>query len=439
MELDVDLSAFKSLPHFHTAALAFTRSRAHKLEALTREWFDLVGDIRGVPASRTGSAQQPQEYDAALSRQGAHGHIVFDPDRMHSAWQVMLFVFLAWQTLIYIEGVPGGSLLLMLGVPIAMAMATMPHVPATRLFVPAAASVLFAGLVYIFIMPMISSYWGLGPLLFAVTFTICYLFDAPRQALGRALGLALFITITAVDNQQSYSFMSVMNIAMMFPVFFALLILTAYIPFSPLPEKVFLRLLRRYFKSAEYLMSTLAKDPAQPLTRLEARRRHFHARQLATLPAKLEVWGRTIEPHRFPGIENKQVQSLVVALKALSFRISGLLEAQQQPQAAEVAEQLTQDIRQWRQAIQTLFQRWSEAPAEAADTGLEQRLHARMAALERRISEAFEVIGRDKLDHDAYRNFYRLLGGFRGVSEAMLRYARLSASMKLVQWRESRF
>ena len=100
---------------------------------------------------------------------------------------------------------------------------------------------------------------------------------------------------------------------------------------------------------------------------------------------------------------------------------------------------MTQDIRQWRQAIQALFQRWSEAPAEAAEIGLEQRLRVRMAALEQRISEAFEFIGRDKLDYDAYRNFYRLLGGFRGVSEAMLRYAKLSGSMKIVQWRESRF
>jgi hypothetical protein len=133
------------------------------------------------------------------------------------------------------------------------------------------------------------------------------------------------------------------------------------------------------------------------------------------------------------------VQSLVVSLQALSYRLSALLKARQQPQAAEVAEQLTQDVRQWRQAMQTLFQRWSEDPAAAPQTNLEQRLNDRLAALEQRISETFEFIGRDKLDQEAYRNFYRLLGGFRGVSEAMLRYAQLNGRVNLMQWQENRF
>jgi hypothetical protein len=123
----------------------------------------------------------------------------------------------------------------------------------------------------------------------------------------------------------------------------------------------------------------------------------------------------------------------------LSFRISALLEARQQPQAAEIAEHLTQDVRQWRQALQAYFQRWSEEPALTPETGLDQRLKDRLAALEQRISEIFEFIGQDKLDQEAYRNFYRLLGGFRGVSEAMLRYVRQSGTMNLMQWRESRF
>jgi uncharacterized membrane protein YccC len=439
VELDVDLPAIKSLPHFHTAALAFTRSRAQKLEVLTRDWFALVSDIKGIGASEPEHVQGPTESVATLSRQRSGGGFVFDPDRMLSAFHVMLFVCLCWLTLIYVEGIPGGSLVLMLGVPIAMAMATMPHIPPSKLFVPAAGSVLFAGLIYIFIMPMISSFWGLSVLIFAVTFVICYLFAAPQQMLARALGLAMFIMISSIENQQSYSFVYVANIAMMFPIFFALLILVSHIPFSPLPEKVFLRLLARYFKSAEYLMSTLGKDPRQPLTRTEVWRKRYHARQVAALPRKLTVWGRMIDPRSFPGVEPGQVPSLAVSLQALSFRISALLEARQQPQAAEIAEHLTQDVRQWRQALQAYFQRWSEEPALTPETGLDQRLKDRLAALEQRISEIFEFIGQDKLDQEAYRNFYRLLGGFRGVSEAMLRYVRQSGTMNLMQWRESRF
>ena len=439
IELELDLPAIKALPHFHTAALAFTRSRAHKLEALTRDWFALVSDIKGFEASGPKQVQGSTDSVAKLSRQPAGGGLVFDPDRMLSAFHVMLFACLCWLTLIYVDGIPGGSLVLMLGVPISMAMATMPHIPPSKLFVPAAGSVLFAGLIYIFIMPMISSFWGLGLLIFAVTFFICYLFAAPQQMLARALGLAMFIMISSIENQQSYSFIYVANTAMMFPIFFALLILATHIPFSPLPEKVFLRLLARYFKSAEYLMSTLGKDPQQRLTRMEVWRKRYHARQVATLPRKLTVWGRMIDPRSFTGIEPGQVQSLALSLQALSFRISALLEARQQPQAAEIAEHLTQDVRQWRQALLAYLRRWSGEPALAPETGLEQRLKDRLARLEQRIDEAFEFIGRDKLDQEAYRNFYRLLGGFRGVSEAMLRYAQLNGRMNLMQWQENRF
>jgi hypothetical protein len=299
--------------------------------------------------------------------------------------------------------------------------------------------VLFGGVVYIFIMPHLSSFIGLGILLFAVTFAICYLFAAPQQSLGRALGLALFIAIAAIANNRSYSFLQVVDTAMVFPLFFALLMITAYIPYSPLPEHVFLRLLQRYFRSAEYLVSTLGKGPQQPLARREVWRKRYHAQQIMSLPGKLGIWGKMIDPKLFPGRDPAQVQALVVTMHALSFRISALVEARQQPQAAEVAEHLTQDVRQWRQAIQALLQRWSEEPAVAPETNLEQRLQDRLTALEQRISEAFEFIGRDKLDQEAYRNFYRLLGSFRGMSEAMLGYARQSGTMNLVQWRESRF
>ena len=439
IELEVDLPALKALPHFQIAALAFTRSSAHQLESLTRELFDVVRDIKGVSAPLVGKTKDSGRYAEAVSRPAAGGGFVLDPDRMQSAVQTMLFVWLAWLTLIYLDGVPGGSLLLMMGVPIGMAMATMPYVPVKKLFVPAAASVVFAGLIYIFIMPGGSSFWWLGPIIFTATFAICYLFAEPLQMLGRAVGLAMFIVITSIENQQSYDFMHVANTAMMFPVLFAILLITAYFPFSPLPEKSFLRLLARYFRSAEYLMSTLGHDPAMSSTRMEVLRKRYHARQVEVLPTKLGVWGRMINPRLLPGADAQQVRSLVIDLQVLSLRISALLEARQQPQAAALARELTPDIREWRQAIQALFRGWSDQPALVSETGLAQRLDDRLAALERRISESLARVGEDQVAQQEYRNFYRLLGGFRGVSEAMLRYARQSGAMNLMQWRESRF
>ena len=111
-------------------------------------------------------------------------------------------------------------------------------------------------------MPQLSSFIGLGLLIFAATFAICYLFAEPRQMLGRALGLAMFVTIASISNEQSYNFLSVANTALMFPLIFLLLAITAYIPCSPRPERAFVRLLGRYFRSSEYLMSAMRWDPA---------------------------------------------------------------------------------------------------------------------------------------------------------------------------------
>jgi uncharacterized membrane protein YccC len=429
MELDLDKTGLARLSHFHKAALTVSRSRMHHLELLMRSLFESTSDIKGFArrATRVGEVANVQDG------------FVLDPERMLGAIRAMLIVWIACLGWFYVEGIPGGSTLVMISTSIGMAMATMPQVPVSRLFVPAAVSVMFAGLVYIFVMPQLSSFWGLGMLLFAATFAICYLFAAPQQMLGRAMGLAMFVVIISVSNQQSYSFFAVANIAMVFPLLFVILAITAYIPYSPLPEKVFLRLLARFFKSAEYLISTLGQDPGQPLTRQQRRRKQFYAREVATLPRKLGMWGKMIGPRLLPHCDAKQVQALVTNLQAMSYRISDLVDARRLPQADALVVELTQDMRQWRLAIQALFRRWSEQPSAGSEHSLEDRLNNRLSALEERISESFERTGEGRLKREDYQNFYRLLGSYRGVSEALVAYSRLIGAMNLMQWRENRF
>ncbi len=288
IELALDKTGVDQLSHFHKAALTVTRSRAHRLEVLTRSLLDCVSDIKGFSRPDT-AAEYPADKQSGF---------VLDPERMLGAFRVMLILWIAWLMTIYVEGVPGGVLLIMMATPIGMAMSTMPQVSALKLFVPALSGVLFAGLVYIFVMPQLSSFLGLGVMIFLATFAICYLNAAPRQGLGRAFGLAMFVVVIGVSNEQSYSFIAVANTAMVLPIVFSILMLTAYIPWSPLPERVFLRLLARFFRSTEYLISTLGQDPQQSLTVRQRWRKRFHAREVATLPGKLGTWGKMIDPAR---------------------------------------------------------------------------------------------------------------------------------------------
>jgi hypothetical protein len=288
-------------------------------------------------------------------------------------------------------------------------------------------------------MPELSSFIGLGLLIFATTFAICYLFAAPQKGLGRALGLAMFVTIASISNQQTYSFLSVATTALMFPLLFLIISITAWIPFSLRPEPVTLRLLGRFFRSSEYLMSALRWDSSQVTTRLGRWRMAFHAREVATLPAKLGVWLPHIDTGALDGTSPAQLQALVTSMQALTSRMQQLLDKQSVPQAQLLVQELREDFHQWRREMQVVFQQLSGAPARGEWKALRAKLNGITRRLEGQITEGMNRAKQTELrDKDAV-NFYLLLGACRGVSEALADYAGSADVIDWAGWREERF
>ncbi len=66
-------------------------------------------------------------------------------------------------------------------------------------------------------------------------------------------------------------------------------------------------------------------------------------------------------------------------------------------------------------------------------------LPARLASLEARISAALDHVGDGALEPGDYENFYRLLGSYRSLAEAVNDYTRISDTMDWPRWRETRF
>ena len=60
-------------------------------------------------------------------------------------------------------------------------------------------------------------------------------------------------------------------------------------------------------------MSALRWDPAHTATRLERWKKAFHAREVATLPAKLGSWAPHLDKWVLSGTSPQQVQALVAA------------------------------------------------------------------------------------------------------------------------------
>jgi hypothetical protein len=429
MDLALDTAQVGALSHFNKAALAVSRSRLQHLERLTRSMVESISDIKGFGQSIT------EAHTAPLPRVG----FVPDPDRMAGAVRVILSMWLVYLALIYVNGMPGGAGFVSMAVPFMMALATMPQASVSLLFVPAAVSLLFGALVHIFVMPQLSSFIGLGLLIFGVTFAICYLFAAPRQVLGRIFGLAMFVSIASISNEQTYSFLKAANTALMFALLFLILAITAHVPFSLRPERAFLRLLRRFFRSCESLVSAMRWDPQRRVTPFDRWRKAFHAREVSTLPRKLGAWAPHIDTKALPGTSPQQVQAVVTSLQGLTYRIKGLLEDPGTPQAQFLVQELQADVRAWRLRVQETFQRLSEDPAAGDREAFRTKLDGILDHLEERIKGALDKAPKGLFSDRDGENFYRLLGAYRGVSEALVNYAGSTGPIDWARWREERF
>jgi uncharacterized membrane protein YccC len=428
IDLDLDKAEIQSLSHFHRAALAVTRTRLLHLETLTRSLIDTVRDIRDL--GRTADVPAVPQPRAGF---------VFDPDRMTSVVRITTTLWLAYLALIYVPDMPGGSGLVSMAGAFGMILAGTPQLPVKKLFMPITAGVLFGALIHIFIMPQLSNFIELGLLLFATTFGICYLFAAPKQALSKLFGLAMFLSIANMVNQQIYSFLGIATTVLMFLVIFLLLYIITNIPFSARPEKVFLLLLGRYFRSCEYLMRSMHRDPQKRKTRLARWQKTFYVHELSTLPKKLGIWARFIDSKVLPGTSPQHIQAVLTSLQALSYRMQELIAESGSAQAPFLVQELQSYIQAWRVKVEETFQCLSEKP----DAGKKETLRTRLAEiidhLEKRIEETLDKAAEWQLSDRDNENFYRLLGAYRGVSEALVEYAGSSGTIDWTPWREEIF
>ncbi len=120
-------------------------------------------------------------------------------------------------------------------------------VPVVKLLIPLMIA-LWAGVapIYMFVMPMLDSGVGLLAVIFVVTFLFGLLPD--QKALLRTFLLALFVTVTGISNDQTYSFMALLNTAMMFFLAFGAIGIVQMLMFPVRPEGAFRHEVRAFFR-----------------------------------------------------------------------------------------------------------------------------------------------------------------------------------------------
>jgi uncharacterized membrane protein YccC len=425
IDLTIDNSALSELSHFHRAALVVAQQHMEQLDTLSQAMFTSCSAMyrfSDAPASASAPSGQSQPW-------------VPDPDRLLAAGKIIAVMWLAFLAVVYIGDFPGGMGFLAMCGPLGIIIMGSPQMPVKLLYAPAAVSVSFGGLLYIFVMPQLSSFAGLGAMIFLATFYICYRYASPQQGLGRALGLGMLVTLISVSNQQTYNFLSVANTALMWPLLLLLLTIVSYLPYSPRPERALLRLLTRYFRSAEFLLS---QPPGRERSSLVSRREAFHSNEVASLPDKLNAWVTHADPKVLGADSVKQLPDLVNSLQALSYRLQEMQVARSLSQSAMLTRKLKNDMLAWRERVIEIMQQLSIDPAyrKKLERG---RLDTLLAGLENRIEQCLDGTAEHELSSADEQNFYRLLGAYRGTSEALLEFAHQAATVDWNPWYKERF
>ena len=419
-----------TLSQFERAAVTETRRSLGRVEALTGAIFACVRTLKGFGSATTRPVPAPPTAPTA----DPLWLPIFDPDRIRAAVRATVSVwsfFLLW---VYLNP-PGHQALIPLGIAMTSLLGLMPFVRPTLLLRAFAIWMPFALAVYVFVLPHLTSFLGLGLVIFAFTFAVAYFL----KGLSRVGGMLALLLMVGIDNQQTYDFASQAN-----DYFWALLsvavpVATSVITFSLRPEKAFLNLINRFFASSEFIVSRTAWEPRRSHSLVERWRLAYHRQELRTLPQKLGTWGRFIDHKLFPNNTPEQVQALVTSLQALVYRLQALAEARRTPQADLLVQGVLDELRAWHIVLQEGFHRLTESPDTAPVSELKGLLATQLADLEKRISETLNQADAGALTEENYENFYRLLGGYRGVSEAAVAYAGVAEKVNWAEWQEARF
>jgi uncharacterized membrane protein YccC len=429
IELDQDLSGLSVLSHFERASVVVFRTRLQQLDQLSLSQFETISTINGFA----------QDHSTSTTRSVPNGLHWPDPDRMLAVVRVMLTMWLAYLALIYIDSIPGGNTFVTMAGVFSMIMASTPQLSLMMLFIPLAASVLFGCLVYLLLLPHLTTFLGLGLLLFIVTFAFCYLFAAPKQQLVKIFGIAMFIAIASIDNQQSYSFMVVATNVLMYPLLFMLLAVTAHFPVILSNEKSFLRLLGRYFCSCDYILSNMHEDPTHVESGLCKARMSFHLREISSIPVKLGPWARFMNLKVLPGTSAQDIQAVIIGLQELSGRIKDLYQERGSLNDQYLISELSDEARKWRLVLKETLHQVSSVDEDFGLETVRDRLNDSMHELESRIRHVLNKLTPGQIKPVDEENFYRLLGAYRSVTNALIGHAANASAIDWTRWREERF
>ena len=430
--MPVDLKAVKRLSAFDRAALAMAKKDLESIEVLTRSLLECVQVLTGNSFNSAKawsiSARTPARKGFTLP--------VIDPDHVRGAAFVAIVVFCGFLVWILFNP-PGHASWFELPGIMAMAVAATQQLKVTIMAKPIFLASVLCLIAYVFIMPRLASFYGLGSLIFVLVFINCYLFTG----MARLAGMVAIFTQIAVQNQQTYNFAAMVNSLIFTIGAFFFVFGMSYLLSSSRPEKKLMKLSRRYFQSAEYLVRSVSAPVIKESGWWLQWRHAFHRYQIKTIPGKIIDWGRAIDQTLFPANSPQQTKALVTCLQVLSIRVEALLQSAEDTRTHVLIRKTADELKPWLAKIEATFAVWATHPESGAGSmeDLQSQLETALNGLEGRIDSILEQVDESSAIEVDGESFYRLLGGLRGITEASVTFAGVSGGIDWRQWGEEKF
>jgi hypothetical protein len=425
VSLTLDREALRQRLPLDRAAVIVARGQLEALDALSA---DAVTRLQELASNR--SAVKARRGRIAASKQPAASP-ASDLDHLRGATLVAATVLAGFLLWVFVNP-PGHASWFMFPAIIAMMVAGTQQLSAKGFIRPTAIALALGIAIYVFVLPKLSTFAELGVVLFAAMFAVNYFF----HGIGQFAGMVGVLMGISVQHQQAYSFAAMANTYVFVLSTFILVYAMSYMIQSPRPEKAVLWLVRRFFRSARFLVARTASDATGAFERWRVA---WHRQELQRLPSKISAWSKAIDRKAFPANTPERVDDLVTALQAMAHRIDELLDSRAAVSSRSLALTLADDIREWRVRLESVFAAWALSPETAAAEELGAPSSDWRRALDERIDVATRGEQAATVDDADWRCFYTLLGGYRGVSAAILSYDDSARQIDWAAWREERF
>ena len=427
--LHVNKEELAALPPLRRATLGVSQSHLLDIERITRKQMNSLATIRAL---------NPGTSPPTVLQESSPGLFVPDPDHLTGAIRLAMMMWMSFLAIIFIGDLPGGFNVLLMSGSIGIVLANAPQLRISLVYRPLCYALALASLLYLLVMPALSSYLGLGAMIFAVTFAICFAFAAPPRALSKIVCLAVFLTLCGFTNDQSYNFLTIPTTIMMFLAVFVVFNLGWYFPFNLMPERVFLRQLRRFFRSCHYLLSEPGREQVFPKW-LIRRQRAFHIQEIARLPARLSAWPSLIDTPQAGGASVQDVQTLVAAVTSMSIQLQQIIEQRTSSNPEITGWQLPPEFSRWRQGLQAGLHRLA---SEQDLVAVSQELRAHIEDLGKELTVEIEqsfAQHQAEFSQQIMETYCRLLDACRGTSVALFQCTHIMADIDWGRWQQERF